>query len=116
MSDIRKAAILLMSLPDDQAGQLMTKLTPKQIEQVSIEIAKLGRLTGDEQEWWVGEVGGVYPSALGLAGGGLNGPRGLVERGFGGNASRIVVFMRKSIEAFRFGFLQKVDPQKLLTC
>ena len=48
MSDIRKAAILLMSLPEEQAGQLMTKLAPKQIEQVSIEIAKLGRLSGED--------------------------------------------------------------------
>jgi flagellar motor switch protein FliG len=39
MSDIRKAAILLMSLPEDQAVQLMAKLTSKQVEQVSIEIA-----------------------------------------------------------------------------
>src|SRR5438445_7253655 len=37
LSDVRKAAILLMSLPEDQAGQLMTKLTPKQIEQVRSE-------------------------------------------------------------------------------
>ena len=28
-------------LPEDQAGQLMSKLSAKQIEQVSIEIAKL---------------------------------------------------------------------------
>ena len=34
MSDIRKAAILLMSLPEDQAAALMTKLTAKQIERV----------------------------------------------------------------------------------
>ena len=66
MSDIRKAAILLMSLPEDQAGQLMTKLTSKQVEQVSIEIAKLGRLSGDEQEKVILEFADVNPNSLGL--------------------------------------------------
>ena len=39
--EVRKAAILLMSLPTDQAAQLLSKLDPKQVELVSIEIAKL---------------------------------------------------------------------------
>ena len=68
MSDLRKAAILLMSLPEDQAGQLMSKLSPKQIEQVSIEIAKLGRLSGDEQETVIHEFADANPSSLGFAG------------------------------------------------
>ena len=42
-SDIRKAAILLMSLPQEQAAQLLAKLEPKQVEAVSIEIAKTRR-------------------------------------------------------------------------
>ena len=66
MSDIRKAAILLMSLPEDQAGGLMAKLSPKQVEQVSIEIAKLGRLSNDEQEKVIHEFADSNPSALGL--------------------------------------------------
>ena len=40
MSDIRNAAVLLMTLPEDAAGDLMSKLDPKQVEQVSIEIAR----------------------------------------------------------------------------
>ena len=49
-SEMRKAAILLMSLPDEQAGQLLGKLTPKEVEAVSIEIAKTSGISGDEQE------------------------------------------------------------------
>src|SRR5262245_45085633 len=40
MSDIHSAAVLLMTLPEEEAGQLMSKLEPKQVEQVSIEIAR----------------------------------------------------------------------------
>jgi len=49
-SDIHKAAILLMSMPNDQAAQLLTRLEPKQVETVSIEIAKISNISGDEQE------------------------------------------------------------------
>ena len=37
---IRKAAVLLMSLPQDEAAQLLSKLAPKQVEAVTIEIAR----------------------------------------------------------------------------
>jgi flagellar motor switch protein FliG len=115
LSDIRKAAILLMSLPEDQAVTLMSKLAPKQVEQVSIEIAKLGRLSGDEQENVIHEFADANPNSMGLAGGGLDVARSLVEKALGSKASPTLDVVRQSIEALPFGFLKKVDPQNLLT-
>jgi flagellar motor switch protein FliG len=115
MSDIRKAAILLMSLPEDQAVQLMAKLAPKQVEQVSIEIAKLGRLSSDEQEEVIHEFADANPNALGLTGGGIDVAKSLVEKALGNKASPTLDVVRQSIEALPFGFLKKVDPQNLLT-
>jgi len=113
--NIRKAAILLMSLPEDQAVALMAKLAPKQVEQVSIEIAKLGRLSGDEQENVIHEFADANPNAMGLAGGGLDVAKSLVEKTLGSKASSTLDIVRQSIEALPFGFLKKVDPQNLLT-
>jgi flagellar motor switch protein FliG len=115
MSDIRKAAVLLMSLPEDQAVLLMSKLPPKQVEQVSIEIAKLGRLSGDEQEAVIHEFADANPNSLGIAGGGLDVAKSLVEKALGNKASSTLDVVRQSIEAMPFGFLKKVDPQNLLT-
>jgi len=115
MSDIRKAAVLLMSLPEDQAVLLMSKLQPKQVEQVSIEIAKLGRLSGDEQEAVIHEFADANPNSLGIAGGGLDVAKSLVEKALGNKASPTLDVVRQSIEAMPFGFLKKVDPQNLLT-
>jgi flagellar motor switch protein FliG len=115
MSDIRKAAILLMSLPEEQAVQLMAKLAPKQVEQVSIEIAKLGRLSSEEQEQAIHEFADANPNALGLTGGGIDVARSLVEKALGSKASPTLDVVRQSIEALPFGFLKKVDPQNLLT-
>jgi len=115
MSDIRKAAILLMSLPEDQAAGLMAKLSPKQVEQVSIEIAKLGRLSNEEQEKVIHEFADSNPSALGLVGGGLEVAKSLTEKALGNKAPPVIDIVRQSIEALPFGFLKKVDPQNLLT-
>jgi flagellar motor switch protein FliG len=115
MSDVRKAAVLLMSLPEDQAAQIMAKLTSKQVEVVSIEIARLGRLTGDEQEAVIHEFADANPNSLGLSGGGLDVAKTLVEKALGKNASPTIDIVRQSIEALPFGFLKKVDPQNLLT-
>jgi flagellar motor switch protein FliG len=115
MSDIRKAAILLMSMPEDQAAGLMAKLSSKQVEQVSIEIAKLGRLSNDEQEKVIREFADSNPSALGLVGGGLDVAKVLAEKALGSKAPPIIDIVRQSIEALPFGFLKKIDPQNLLT-
>ena len=114
-TDIRKAAVLLMSLPDDQAAQLLGKLEPKQVEAVSIEIAKLGGVSGEEQESTIQEFATANPTALGGSTGGLDVAKSLVERALGKSAGSTLDNVRQSIEALPFGFLQKVDSQNLLT-
>jgi flagellar motor switch protein FliG len=113
--DIRKAAILLMSLSDDQAAQLLMKLGPKQVEAVSIEIAKLSSISGDEQEQVIQEFGNANPNMLSGRAGGLDVAKKLVEQALGKGASVTLDNVRQSIEALPFGFLQKVDSQNLLT-
>ena len=114
-SDVHKAAILLMSMPDDQAAQLLTRLEPKQVEAVSIEIAKISNISGEEQEQVIQEFGNANPNALSGRAGGLEVAKNLVERALGKGANATLDNVRQSIEALPFGFLQKVDSQNLLT-
>ncbi len=114
-SDVHKAAILLMSMPDDQAAQLLTRLDPKQVEAVSIEIAKISDVSGEEQEQVIQEFGNANPNALSGRVGGLEVAKNLVERALGKGANITLDNVRQSIEALPFGFLQKVDSQNLLT-
>lgn len=114
--ELRKAAILLTSLPQDEAAQLLSKLEPKQVEKVSIEIATLGSITGVEQQSVLKEFAESNPSLLmGGTGGGLDVAKKLVERALGKNAGNTIDTVRESIEAVPFGFLKKVDAQNLLT-
>ena len=114
-ADLRKAAILLMSLPDDKAGAVMGKLDAKQVEAVSIQIAKLGPVTSEEQENVIYDFADANPNNLGLQAGSIDRAKALVEKALGKNASSTLDNVRQSIEALPFGFLKKVDSQNLLT-
>lgn len=115
ISEIRKAAILLMSLPEEQAARLLTKLDAKQVEAVSIEIAKTSNVAGDEQQQVIEEFASANPTALTARSGGLELAKQLVEQALGKGATATLENVRQSIEALPFGFLQKVDSQNLLT-
>ncbi len=114
-NEVRKAAILLMSLPKDQAAQLLGKLEAKQVEAVSIEIAKLGIITPEEQGGAIHDFAQSNPAALTGGAGGLDVAKELLEQALGKGASSTLDNVRQSIEALPFGFLQKVDSQNLLT-
>jgi len=113
--NLRKAAVLLMSLPQEEAAQLLAKLPPKLVETVSIEMARIGTISGDEQQSVINEFADITPSAVVGSAGGLEMVKSLVERALGKNASGTMDNVRQSIEAVPFGFLQKVDSQNLLT-
>ena len=115
ITDVRKAAVLLMSLPEEEAAQLMGKLEPKQVEQVSIEIAKITSISADEQSGVINDFAEANPAAMGGGLGGLDLAKSLVEKAMGRGASSTLDNVRQSIEALPFGFLQKVDSQNLLT-
>jgi flagellar motor switch protein FliG len=114
MSDIHNAAVLLMTLPEEEASSLMAKLDPKQVEQVSIEIARTRAIAADEQERVIKEFTEANP-AMGGRGGGLELAKALIQKALGSNATAALNNIRQSIEATPFGFLRHVDSQNLLT-
>jgi flagellar motor switch protein FliG len=115
MSELRKAAVLLTSLPQEQAAQLLGRLDPKQVESVSIEIAKLGHVNGDEQSNIINEFADIDPKTLSGGMGGLDVAKSLMEKALGSRASNTIDNVRQQIEALPFSFLHHVDAQNLLT-
>jgi flagellar motor switch protein FliG len=113
-NDLRKAAVLLMSLPQDQAAMLLSKLEPKQVEAVSIQIAKVGTVTGDEQETVIYDFAQASPVAVGGSGG-MDVAKKLLESALGKAATGTLENVRQQIEALPFGFLQKVESADLAT-
>ena len=115
MSELRKAAVLLTSLPQEQAAILLGRLDPKQVESVSIEIAKLGHVNGDEQSNIINEFADIDPKTLSGGMGGLDVAKSLMEKALGSRAGNTIDNVRQQIEALPFSFLHHVDAQNLLT-
>jgi flagellar motor switch protein FliG len=112
---MRKAAILVASLPEDEAVTLLSRLEPKQVEQVSIEIARLKNVSADEQDQVINLFAESSPGSSGFEAGGLERAKQLVQAALGKNATTALDNIRQSIEAVPFAFLRNVDSQNILT-
>ena len=115
MSDIHKAAILISSLPEEEAVDLMGRLDPKQVESVSIEIARLKSVSSEEQDLAIKQFAESNPAATGIEGSGLDRARTLVQKALGKNANDALDNIRQSIEEVPFAFLRQIDSQNILT-
>ena len=104
---LRKAAVILMSLPQDEAATVLGKLKPKQIEAVSIEIARLEQVPGVEQEAVIYEFADANPNSLIGGGGGLDLAKSLVQRALGKDARDTLDTVQQSIESLPFGFSEE---------
>ncbi|MCG8449756.1 MAG: flagellar motor switch protein FliG [Pirellulales bacterium] len=115
MSDTHKAAVLLTALPEEEAAQIMSRLDGKQVEQVSIEIARLKSITADHQETVITEFAESGPGSAGMDVGGLDRAKSLVQKALGKNANDALDSIRQTVEAVPFSFLRQVDSQNILT-
>ncbi len=91
--NLRRAAVVVMSLPHEEAAQLLSKLSPKQVEQISVEITRLGAVSAEEQEQAITAFASVSPSNLGFEAQGLDVAKSLVEKALGANAATTQVSM-----------------------
>ncbi len=115
MSDLHKAAVLITSLPEGEAVSVLGLLDSKQVEQVSIEIARLKAVGADEQERIIMEFAESNPTTGGSSAGGIDFAKSLVQKALGSNAGDALDNIRHSIEAVPFAFLRQVDSQNILT-
>lgn len=113
-TSLRKAAILLMSMPTKTAAQVISQLPPKLIEAISIRIAQLESVSGDDQEVVIAEFLTSKASALYASPGGLEKAKELIREALGRDATEMIGNLQQTIEAMPFGFVKKVDSQTLL--
>jgi flagellar motor switch protein FliG len=114
-NNIRKAAVFLVSIPKEQAREILIRLDPKQVEVVMTEISRIGLVTPEEQENVIREFSKANPSRLIGSIGGFGIAQELAEAALGADGTAIIDGVRSSLEAIPFGFLQKIEPENLLT-
>lgn len=116
MSDIRKAAVLLLSLDKPLAAAVLAQMHTTLVEQVTIEIAKLKDVTKEEQETVVKEFYDLVSSRSHIERGGMDFATELLQQSLGSDrALQILDSVKHSMSSIPFGFLQKVGADNLLT-
>lgn len=114
VNNLQKAAILLASLPQDEAVKLLERLDDDQAKSVAIEMANLGRISADVQKSVFTEFENADPNAFGGERGGRDKAMDLLTKAKSGS-KRVIDDVKQSIDAQPFGFLRRIDAQNVLT-
>ena len=111
---LKKAAILLMSMPTKAAAAVLGQLPPRHIEAISLQIAQTESVGGTDQEMVIAEFLTSKASSLYASPGGLERAKELIKEALGRDASELIGNLQQQIESMPFGFVKKVEPQTLL--
>ena len=115
-SNRQKAAILLMTLGPDLAGNVVRHLEEEHTEQLTLELARLDKVTPAQQAEVVTEF---YQSAMAqefIVEGGINHARQMLESAYGAErAEEIIKRIVAAMQVVPFEFLKRADPAQVLS-
>jgi flagellar motor switch protein FliG len=116
LNNRQKAAVILMVLGPELSGKIVRHIEEEQIEQLSLELARLDKVTPEQREHIINEF---YELALAqdfIAEGGVEHARRLLESAFGDSrATEIVGRVIEAMQVTPFDFLKKADPGQVLS-
>jgi flagellar motor switch protein FliG len=116
IAGVRKAAILLVTLEADQAAEILKRLTPEQVEEVSREIASLGEIRADVRKEVFSEFYNIALANSYLGEGGLELAKSLLKKSLpDADADRVIKQVTQQVQTTPFSGLQKVESENLLT-
>ena len=114
LSSSQKAAAVIVSLGADKASLLYQFMEPEDLEQLTLEVARLGMLNSEQTEAVLTEF---YQSCLtnkAVTEGGLEYAKTVLEKAFGQQtASALLEKVTKSLKNRDFAFLDKADVKSL---
>ena len=116
LTNRKKAAILLVALGADTASQIFQHLTPDEIESLSIEVARMGRVNAHLRESVIEEFHELCVAQEFIAEGGMDAAREMLMTAFGEEkASQIVARVMQALQVMPFDFLKKADASQITT-
>jgi flagellar motor switch protein FliG len=116
LNNRQKAAVILMVLGPDLSGKIVRHFDEEQIEQLSLELARLDKVTPDQREHIINEFYELAIAQDFIAEGGVEHARRLLESAFGDSrAQEIVGRVIEAMQVVPFEFLKKADPGQVLS-
>jgi flagellar motor switch protein FliG len=115
MNDLKKAAIVLLSLDKPKAARVMNHLPKDLMELVSLEIARTDDVTKTEQAEAINEFRESVDSRTVIERGSLDLAGELLSQSVGEEeANEIIKHIRDSLKSVPFGFLHKFKAEDVL--
>lgn len=112
----QKAAAVIVSLGVEQASEIYKFLTEEEIENLTVEVAKLGHLTQDETMAVLDEFYKICLTQKVVTDGGIEYARTVLEKAFGeSTATRLLTKLNRYMKASPFDFIRKTDSKNILS-
>ena len=117
LTDVRsKAALVVVSLGADRASQIYKYLNEQDIEDLTYEVAKLGKTNNSQVEATLDEFYKLCLTHKMMTDGGLDYARNVLEKAFGESTARnLLEKVSKTLQSKPFNFFMKGDPKALLS-
>lgn len=111
-----KAALVVVSLGADRASQIYKYLNEQDIEDLTYEVAKLGKTNNNQVEATLDEFYKLCLTHKMMTDGGLDYARNVLEKAFGESTARnLLEKVSKTLQSKPFNFFMKGDPKALLS-
>jgi len=116
LTNRKKAAVLLVALGSDTASLLFQHMAPDEIENLSVEIARMGRVGPQLRENVIEEFHEMCVAQEFIAEGGMDAAQEMLLSAFGEEkASIIIARVMQAMQVMPFDFLKKADATQITT-
>ncbi|HVM32544.1 MAG TPA: flagellar motor switch protein FliG [bacterium] len=111
----QKAAALLITLGPELAAKVYQHLKEETVEQVTLQIANLRKISPDEKDAVMQEVLNIAAAQEYISQGGVEYAHEILEKALGANkAMEIINRLQGSLQMTPFDYIKRTDPQQLL--
>ncbi len=115
MNAENKAAVLLIALGPELSSQVMKHLKEETVEQITLQIANMRKVTPAEKEIALEDCYGMSMAEDALIQGGVDYAKDLLERSLGNHkAVEILNRLQGALQTVPFDFIKRADPHQIL--
>ena len=116
LTGAQRAATVIVALGAERASQLYKHMEPQDVEQLTIEVAKLGFVGSDQTEEVLNDFYKLCRTNRAVTEGGLEYARTVLEKAYGAQtAEELLGKVTKSLQNRNFSFMEKADDKSLFS-
>ncbi|MEG0035676.1 MAG: flagellar motor switch protein FliG [Oscillospiraceae bacterium] len=114
-SSVTKAAAVIVALGSAQASEVYKHLTEDEVERLTLEVARLNRLSPEEMQEIVDDFYGLCTTQKVISEGGILYARNVLEKAFGTQqASSLMDRVSRAMQTRSFEFVRKANYKSLM--